>query len=119
MDHREYRPRLIRNQRTAIVALVSTGFLAVLTFRTVVSHSSQQSHWLLPLDFVLTGRALLAVNVAFYTYLLWLCTVFLRIAQGKERILVAGCFPGILLTPSKVWFQSVLPAAFSTSKPPA
>jgi len=40
-----------------------------------------------------------AVDVAFYAYLLWLCVVFFRIAQGKERVLVAGWCPGILLGP--------------------
>jgi hypothetical protein len=32
-------------------------------------------------------------------YLLWLCVVFFRIAQGKERVLVAGWVPAILLSP--------------------
>ena len=60
---------------------------------------------------MLTARALLAVNVAFYAYLLWLCIVFFRTAQGKERILVAGCFPGILLTP----LQSLVSTTTATS----
>lgn len=43
--------------------------------------------------------ALWAVNVAFYGYLVWLCVVFFRVAIGKERVLVAGWFLLILLSP--------------------
>ena len=43
--------------------------------------------------------ALWAVNVAFYGSLVWLCVVFFRVAIGKERVLVAGWFLLILLSP--------------------
>ena len=45
------------------------------------------------------ARANLAVNVALYAWWLWLCVVFPRALQGKERILVAGWLSGILLSP--------------------
>jgi len=99
MEQREHKPRLISNRRTAIIALVLTGFLVAVTFRAVFSHSPHHSYWLFPLDFMLPTWAGVAVDVAFYAYLLWLCVVFFRIAQGKERVLVAGWCPGILLGP--------------------
>jgi hypothetical protein len=43
--------------------------------------------------------AVVTVNLFLYAYLLWLCVVFFRAAQGKERILVGGWIPGILLGP--------------------
>ena|SRR6266851_4209037 len=96
---REYEARLIRNKSSALAGLLLTGFLAVMTFRAAFSHSPRNSYWLLPLDFLLPRWPLLVVNVAFYTYLLWLCVAFFRTAQGKERVLVAGWVPGILLSP--------------------
>jgi hypothetical protein len=41
------------------------------------------------------------VNVVFYGYLLWLCFWFFRAARGKERIVVAGWCPGLILGPFK------------------
>jgi hypothetical protein len=43
----------------------------------------------------------LLINAAFYGYVLWLCVVFFVIAKGKERILVAGWGPDLLLNPIK------------------
>jgi len=45
------------------------------------------------------------VNVVFYAYLLWLCIVFFRAAKGRERVVVAGWCPGLLLGPFKNTFS--------------
>jgi hypothetical protein len=44
----------------------------------------------------------MAVNVGFYAYLLFLGIAFYRMAQGKERVLVAGWFVGIFLGPVQI-----------------
>jgi hypothetical protein len=41
----------------------------------------------------------------FYAYLLWLCIVFFRAAKGRERVVVAGWCPGLLLGPFKNTFS--------------
>jgi len=41
----------------------------------------------------------LPVNVVLYAYVVWLCVVFFHASQGKERIVAAGWFPGLLLGP--------------------
>lgn len=48
---------------------------------------------------LLPARATLAVNVALYACLLWLCIVFPRALKGKERVLVIGWVPGVVLSP--------------------
>ncbi len=70
-----------------------------MTCRNFFSHSLHHSHWLLPLDFLLPARASWVVNVVFYAYLFWLCVIFFRLSLGKERVLVAGWFLLILLSP--------------------
>ena len=54
----------------------------------------------------------MAVNVALYAWLIWLCVVFPRSLHGKERILVLGWVPDILLSPMQgmvsVWFAAVI-----------
>jgi uncharacterized membrane protein YkvI len=99
MEQQGYEPQLIRSRRIALVGLILTGYIAVLTFRAAFLQSPNHSHWLLPLDNVLPAWALWAVNVAFYGYLLWLCFTFFRAVRGKERVLIAGWVPGIVLSP--------------------
>ena len=99
MEHRKYKPRLIDNRVTALIGLVLTAYVAALTFQTAFSQSPHHSRWLLPLDRLLPTWALWAVNAAFYSYLVFLCAVFFRAVQGKERVLIAGWVPGILLGP--------------------
>jgi hypothetical protein len=83
---------LIGNRETAIGVFILTAFVAALTFRAALSHEAHQSHWLLPLNDLLSTWAVWAINIAFYVYLAWLCVAFFRVAVGKERILVAGWF---------------------------
>jgi len=97
----EHEPRLIQTRRSAVIALILTGYLVAVTFRGFFSPSLHQSNWIFPLDFMLPTWARVGVDVAFYGYLLWLCVVFFRIAKGKEKALVAGWCPGVLLGPIK------------------
>src|SRR6476661_8974702 len=95
----EQKLRLIGNRFTASAAVVLTGYVAALSLRAAFWQSPHHFRWLLPLDMLLPARATLAVNVALYASLLWLCVMFPRALQGKERLLVAGWVPGVLLSP--------------------
>jgi|SRR3984893_13207105 len=91
MEQPEFKPRLIHNKRGAVIALCLTGYIAGLSFRNVLSHSQHKSHWLIDLHFMLPTWAVAGINLGFYAYLLWCGVVFFyRIAQGKERVLIAG-----------------------------
>jgi hypothetical protein len=54
---------------------------------------------LLPLDFLLHGRPLVAANVVFYGYLCWLAFWFIRGTHGRERVFMVGWFSATLLSP--------------------
>jgi len=99
------RPRLIHSTRAAVVAFVLTGFVAGLTFRDVFFRSADGTRWLFPVFFTQPRWAFLSIQLAFYGYLLWLCFVFFRAAQGKERVIVAGWFAVILLTPIETFIS--------------
>jgi hypothetical protein len=64
------------------------------------------AHWPLSGAFGLPQWALFPVNVAFYACLVSICIGFFRATQGRERVLVAGWFPGILLGPFKNVFST-------------
>jgi hypothetical protein len=91
---------LVPNRSTAIGAVVLTGFVAAVSFRAAFYSAP---HYWRPFFYLpmLPKWAQLLINVAFYGYLLWLCVVFFVMAKGKERILVAGWCPGLLLDPIK------------------
>jgi hypothetical protein len=116
VEQSEQKPRLIGNRLTAAIGVVLTGFVAVQTLRAVFWQSPHHFHWLLPLDALLPARAVLAVNVALYAWLLWLCIVFPRALQGKERVLVAGWVPGVLLSPIQGMVSASLAAAIQHVK---
>jgi hypothetical protein len=109
VEQQKQKPRLIGSRFTAAIGVILTGYGAALTFRSAFWQSPHHFHWLLPLDALLPARATLAVNVAFYAWLLWLCVVFPRALQGKERVLVAGWVPGVLLSP----IQGLVSASFA------
>jgi hypothetical protein len=96
MGQSEIKPRLIHTKRGAVFALCCTGYFATLSVRDVLWHSQRQHHWLLDFDWLvlwhisLPAWVVAGVNLGFYAYLLWLGVAFYRIAQGKERVLVAG-----------------------------
>lgn len=91
-------PRLIGNKFTAAIGVVLTGYVAALTLRAAFWQSPHHFHWLLPVGTFLPARATLAVNVAFYAWVLWLCIVFPRALHGKERVLVIGWVLSFLLS---------------------
>jgi hypothetical protein len=99
MGQPEFKPRLIHNRLGAVIALCLTGYVAALSFRNVLSHSHQKSNWLVDLHFMLPTWAVAVVNLGFYAYLLWIAVAFYRIAQGKERVVVAGWSSVGLLEP--------------------
>jgi hypothetical protein len=109
MEKENDRPGFIRTRRAAIVSAALTGFVAAVTFRNVFFFPPhhRRSHWFLDAGFILPKWALLPLNFAFYAYLIWLCIVFFRAAQGRERTLVVGWCPGILLDPLSALFPSV------------
>lgn len=111
VEQQEQKPRLIGNRFTAAIAVVLTGSVAAQTLRAAFWQSPHRLHWLLPLDALLPARAIVAVNVALYAWLLWLCVVFPRDLQGKERILVAAWAPGVLLSP----IQGMVSASFAAA----
>lgn len=116
MEHREYKPRLIRNRFTAVIGLVLTGFVMALSFRTALSQAVHHFRWLLPLDFLLPPWGLWVVNAAIYAYLFWACAVFFWALQGKERILFMGWMPGIFFSPTQGWVSMSFAAAIQYVK---
>jgi hypothetical protein len=100
MGQPEFKPRLIHTKRGAVIALCLTGYGAALSVRDVLWHSQRQHHWLLDLDWLVYWHISLpawitaGVNLAFYAGLLWGGVLLYRIAQGKERFLVAGWLMG-------------------------
>lgn len=98
MDQPKQWPRLIGNRLTAAMGVVLTGYVAALTLRAAFWQSRHHFHWLLPVDTFLPARATLAVNVALYAWLLWLCIVFPRALHGKERVLSIGWVLSLLLS---------------------
>jgi hypothetical protein len=93
------KPRLITSRFTALVGVILTGYIAALAIRSAFWQSAHHFHWLLPLDRLLPAWAVLTVNVVIYGWMLWLCVVFPRALQGKERVLVAGWVPSLVLGP--------------------
>ena len=79
------------------IGVVLTDYVAALTLRTAFWQSPHHFHWLLPVGTFLPARVTLAVNVAFYAWLLWLCIVFPRALHGKERVLAIGWALSLLL----------------------
>lgn len=100
MEPRTNQPGLIRNRRDAAIAVCLTGFVAAQSFRAAFSRAPRNPQWLLPLDFIsLPIWVVAVVNIAFYSYLVWVVAMFYRTAQREERVVVAGWFGVILLIP--------------------
>lgn len=99
MEHREHKQQLIPNRRTAAIAVALTGYVAALTLRAAFWQAPYTLHWILSLGHLLPSWAVWTANVAFYVCLLCLCIAFPVSLRGKERVLVAGWVPGVLLSP--------------------
>jgi len=93
------KPQLINSRFTALTGVILTGCIAALAIRSAFWQSAHHFHWLVPLDRLLSAWAVLTVNVVIYGWILWLCIVFPRALQGKERVLVAGWVPSLVLGP--------------------
>ena len=91
--------RLLTTRLRTGLAVTLTAFVFGQAVREVLNPSKTPSGWLFPVDFVLHGWALVAVNVFFYGYLWWLGYWFTRGTHGRERVFVVGWFVGILLWP--------------------
>ena len=100
MESLKHKVGLIPDRLTAIAAVVLTGFVTAASFRT--AFYSAPYYWrpffYLPM---LPRWAQLLINAAFYGYILWLWVVFFVAAKGRERMLVAGWGPDLLLNPIK------------------
>ena len=92
---------LIISRRIAVIAIALNGFTAVATFRNVFLHFPRVHHFrsLLQVNSLLPAWALLPVNIVFYALLVWLCIGLFRGAHGRERVMLAGWLPAILLGP--------------------
>jgi hypothetical protein len=91
--------------------MVFTGYVAGLALRAAFRQSPHHFHWILPLDHLLPPRGVWAVNVAFFVCLFYLCIAFPLSLRGKERVLVAGWVPGVLLSP----IQGIVSASLATA----
>jgi hypothetical protein len=106
----EQKPRLISSRFGAAIAVILTGLVGAQTFRAAFWQAPHRFHWIMPLDYLrLPLWAVWTVNLGFYAWLLFLCIAFPRSLRGKERILVAGWVPGVLLSP----VQGVVPASLA------
>lgn len=105
MQRQEHKPGLIRERGDAVIALCSTAFIAVLSFRGALLPAPHKTHWMIPLDFVgLPIWVAGIVNVAFYLSLVWATVAVYHNAPPKERILELGWMGIIFLSP----FQGLL-----------
>jgi hypothetical protein len=91
--------RLLTNRARTTAALVLTAFLFTLAIRGGLHLGRTESGSLLPLDSMVHGRALMAVNVTLYLYFCWLGFWFIRGTAGPERLFMVGWFANILLSP--------------------
>ncbi len=81
--------------------------MAGLSCRLAFSHPHLKSDWL-NFGFLRPPWLGPALGLFFYFYVLYLGVMFYRTARGKERILIAGIFVGILLYPVQTLSASAL-----------
>jgi hypothetical protein len=93
--------RLLTTRLRTAMAVTVTGFVFLLALRETI-HPHAKRGWLLPLDFMLHGWPLVAVNVAFYGYFCWLAFWFIRGTRGRERAFMVGWSVALLLYPLKI-----------------
>jgi hypothetical protein len=95
----EFQPTwFLKTRLRAAVGVGATGYVFALAVRETLRRRAE-SGWLVPLDFVLHGWPLIAVNVAFYAYLCWLGFWFIRGTHGRDRAFIVGWVVAILLSP--------------------
>ncbi len=91
--------RLLTTRARTGLALGLSAFVFTLAIRGGLHLGRTESGSLLPLDSVLHGWPLIAVNVVLYLYLCWLGFWFIRGTAGPERLFMLGWFANILLSP--------------------
>jgi hypothetical protein len=88
------------NRRNATIALCSTGFVAIQSFRAAFSNATRNPHWLISLEpIALPTWALAVVNASFYLCIVWKMAIFFRNAQREERLVIGGWFGVFFLIP--------------------
>jgi hypothetical protein len=98
MARREHKFQLISNRFSAIVAVCFTGFLAERDLRAVFLTAPRKSDWLIPLGSLwLPIWTVIALNLFFYIYFVWLGYWAYRGTQSNERVVVGGFFTATLL----------------------
>ena len=96
----EGRPaRLLTTRWKTLFALIVTAYILWLAVHGPLHLGHTESGWLLPLDSLLHGWPLIAVNVALYLYLCWLAFWFIRGTEGRERLFIAGWLFHLILWP--------------------
>jgi hypothetical protein len=103
-------PRLITGRFSATIGAILTGYITAVTVRSAFWQSPHRFHWVLQLH-LLPPWAVITANLALYAWILWLCIVFPKALQGKERVLVAGWIPNLLLSP----IQGMVSASVATA----
>ena len=83
------------------MAVGLTAWVFALAVRDVLRLSHRRG-LLLPVDFLLHGWPLIAVNIVLYGYLCWLAFWFTRGTKGRERVVIVGWFSAVLLSPLEV-----------------
>jgi hypothetical protein len=109
-------PRLIGSRFTAVIAVILTGYVAAVTFRSAFWQHPHHFRWFLSLGRLLPPWAVLTANVALCASFIYLCVAFPRGLRGKERVLVAGWVPGVLLSPVQGLVSESLAAAIQYFK---
>jgi len=110
------KPRLITGRFSAAIGAILTGYITAVTVSSAFWQSPHRFHWILQLDHLLPPWAMITANVALYAWILWLCIVFPRALQGKERVLVAGWIPSLLLSPIQGMVSTSVAAAIQYVK---
>jgi len=96
----EGRPaRLLTTRWKTLFALIVTAYLLWLGVHGPLHLGHTESGSLRPLDSLLHGWPLIAVNVALYLYLCWVAFWFIRGTEGRERLFLAGWLFHLILWP--------------------
>ncbi len=106
---------LLPNRLAAAIALIFTGWMAALAIRDVLLRPIRLQDWFFPIFpplFKAPHWVAIAVNAAFYAYLIWICVCFFRFAKGKERVVIAGWLLGFVLYPAERFSPTVSVARY-------
>ncbi|MFL6304006.1 MAG: hypothetical protein ACJ72H_10720 [Candidatus Sulfotelmatobacter sp.] len=96
--------------------MILTGYVAAVTFRSAFWQHPHHFRWILSLGRLLPPWAVLTSNVALYASFIFISVAFPRSLRGKERVLVAGWVPGVLLSPVQGVVSESLAAAIQYLK---